>query len=72
MTRFLRAWLETMSNTEPINNGFSELPALVRATAAASRRKSKDVSFSHHFLRDKQSGFWSEHDQKIWAKHYTM
>lgn len=35
VTCFLWGWLETVSNTEPINNGFSKLPAPVRAAAAA-------------------------------------
>lgn len=38
---FLWGWLETVSNTEPINNGFSELPAPVRAAAAALRQKAR-------------------------------
>lgn len=39
VTCFLWSRLETVSNTEPINNGFSKLPAPVRVMPDAWRRK---------------------------------
>lgn len=41
VTCFLWGWLETVSNTEPINNGFSKLPAPVRAAADALEVKKR-------------------------------
>lgn len=47
LTCFPWGWYETVSNTEPINNRFSKLPAPVRAAAAAAtfRLESKEKHF---------------------------
>lgn len=57
VTRFLWGWLETVSNTEPFNNGLSKLPARVRAAAAALEAIKQGGPFPlppFHFLQQTQ------------------